>query len=370
MTNLLKTIDTNLYIDLLKDNDWIYNIKNPIKYNYNPSHYINNYLGPKSDILKEDLKLFFNDLNIKFITINDFINNMYELFQLFINDDNGIDEYLLLQTDKNKSQMWLNLLFIHYLKNTGNIDNFKNRLHFVSMVKYNAMSYGEILPNKMYNLLYLDDGMYSGTQSSGNIVNIKKICNIKTVNTIGYLTNEAKKILEQNNDIKFYYKNMIMFKENENYDKINKWLNNNRLNQKFNIRKNHVLNIFEHKMADDASIPINLINKTMILKQDFEPYYRYNTNIEYGKLEFEKDFYINENSFNHLIIPCAIPRISSEGSSGAICYPRYYTLNRYCIKNNDLLKFIEQNNTTKGGYYKKYLKYKNKYIKLKKIISK
>lgn len=176
---------------------------------------------------------------------------------------------------------------------------------------------------------------------------------------IAYITYEGKKLLQNNNNIIFYNKNILMFKDNKNYEKIHKWLNNNLFNLQFKIRKNHSLTIFEHKMADDASIPINFINNTEI-----SIYYRYNTNEEYGKLYYNIDFSINKNNFNNLIFPCAKPRILSEGSSDNICYPRYYTLNKYCIKNNELYMFIEQNNNIRGGYY---YKYKNKYLILKKI---
>lgn len=340
-----------------------YKINNQIKYNYEPKYYINNYIGLKSHILQDDFQNFFNDLDIQFIKINDFIKNMFELFQIFINNDNKVDEYILIQTDKNKSQMWLNMLFLYYLTLTDNFIKFKDRLHFISITKYNKKSFGKILPIKTsYNLLYIDDGIYSGTQSSSNISNFKKIQNINKIYVIAYITYEGKKLLQNNNNIIFYNKNILMFKDNKNYEKIHKWLNNNLFNLQFKIRKNHSLTIFEHKMADDASIPINFINNTEI-----SIYYRYNTNEEYGKLYYNIDFSINKNNFNNLIFPCAKPRILSEGSSDNICYPRYYTLNKYCIKNNELYMFIEQNNNIRGGYYYKYKKYKNKYLILKKI---
>lgn len=83
MTLLLKYYkNLDDYITLIKNNEWIYNIKRDIKYSFDPSLYIDNYIGPKSDILKNDLKLLFQLLDFKFISIEEFLQNIYSKFDL------------------------------------------------------------------------------------------------------------------------------------------------------------------------------------------------------------------------------------------------------------------------------------------------
>lgn len=348
------------YITLIKNNEWIYNIKRDIKYSFDPSLYIDNYIGPKSDILKNDLKLLFQLLDFKFVSIEEFLQNIYNKFDLLLENDDGITNYILFQTISTKSNMWMNMLFLHYLIDKNKLDDFKHRLYFVAKPKTKL---GDNLPIQKYTLLYLDDGLYSGQQAGGLINSYKDELGEYYERTIiiSYMTNLAKKNTENKPNI-YYTIPMKTFDENIYKDKIIEWKNKNKLDKFFIINKKDTLNIFEHKVADNQSIPTNFINNTPVIKGNITPYYKLDTFEIIDLL----DFSIKENLVNHLIIPCANPRII-DNTSKNVCYSRYYKA--YIINNEELKKFID-NSSGKfaGGYYNKYLKYKSKYLELKKHI--
>jgi PhoPQ-activated pathogenicity-related protein len=65
--------------------------------------------------------------------------------------------------------------------------------------------------------------------------------------------------------IRFYIEKIKSFIDLSNYDKeiIINWLNNNKFDKLFNLDLlKQSLTIFEHKMADNLSIPTYLINNT------------------------------------------------------------------------------------------------------------
>lgn len=140
-----KNIDD--YIQIVNDNEWIYNINKNTIYKFDPSFYINNFIGPKSEIIKNDLKLLFELLDFKFIPIEEFLENIYKKFNLFIENDNGKTNYILFQTKETKSNMWMNMLFLYYLISKRKIDEYKNRLFFVAKPKTKL---GDNLPKQNY----------------------------------------------------------------------------------------------------------------------------------------------------------------------------------------------------------------------------
>lgn len=169
-----KYIEIDEYIKLLNDNPWISNINIDKKYEYNYRKYIDNYIGEKSYILKNDLQIFFSILDINFIKIEDFLNKMYDLFDNFIKTDDGIKNYILLQSKLEKSNTWMYLLFIEYLIKTKYIDKIKNRLFITSLVGNkveNPVGFDLDLSHK-YTLLIIDDCSYTGNQINNRINSI------------------------------------------------------------------------------------------------------------------------------------------------------------------------------------------------------
>lgn len=260
----------------------------------------------------------------------------------------------------------MNMLFLHYLIDKNKLDDFKYRLYFVAKPKTKL---GDNLPIQKYTLLYLDDGLYSGQQAGGLINSYKDELGEYYERTIiiSYMTNLAKKNTENEIIPNIYYTiPMKTFGENIHKEKIIEWKNKNKLVNFFIIDEKETLNIFEHKIADNLSIPTDFINNTIVLNYDFIPYFNLTDTKTINNILFKIDYSIKENPVNHLIIPCANPRVI-DNTSKNVCYSRYY--NSYNINNKEFTNFIN-NSSGKfaGGYYNKYLKYKSKYLELKKHI--
>jgi hypothetical protein len=177
------------------------------------------------------------------------------------------------------------------------------------------------------------------------------------------MTNLAKKNTENKIIPNIYYTiPMKTFGENIYKEKIIEWKNKNKLDKFFIINEKDTLTIFEHKIADNQSIPTDFINNTSVINENIISYYKLDTFEIIDSLKFS----IKDKAINHLIIPCVLPRII-DNTSKNVCYSRYYKA--YNIKSKEFTNFIK-NSSGKfaGGYYNKYLKYKSKYLELKKHI--
>jgi hypothetical protein len=215
-----KYIDILEYVNLLKNNDWISNIKIEKNYEYNYEFYLNNYIGEKSYLLKNDFKFFFDTINIEFVKISTFIFKINNLFEKFILDDNNLDNYILLQSKLSKSNMFMYLLFIDYLIKTNKFESFKDRIFLTALVgnKVNNPIGNDLDLTKKYKLLIIDDCSYSGNQIKNRITTIfndERKTNIRNyideIIIISYMSSIAINNLDECKNTFLYRKDKIFY---------------------------------------------------------------------------------------------------------------------------------------------------------------
>lgn len=330
MSEFYKTIDIKYLYEIIDDNPWIDNFSLDRKeLNYE------NYLEISGVSNKQELKSFFDSLNIKFIKLEVFLEEIYKQFDNIIKNDNENKKYLILTTSIKKSNFWILLLFLKYIRK---YDALVNRIIVVKKY-FTDIEYSTVKFDVNYTLLIFDDGSYSGSQLKNLLRNNNEI--IKKSNEIYiicWISNEAiSKIKELNLEIPIYFPEPLI--DNIGLSQRKKELDEKNLFSFYGITSKIKNIIFEHKMADYRSIPTKLINETPFFDRD-------------GNYQ--------------LIYPCS--EKIEDNTSGLVCYKSYYNGQNNYLINNDYSKNFLINNSEynlKGGYYIKYLIYKKKYLNLK-----
>lgn len=290
----------------------------------------------------EIIKNFILSLNLEMISLEKFYETMEKQFDVFIEmDKENKKKYLLLLPQMGKSNFWVSLLFVKYLLEKDYYSEIKDRLIIVK--KYSKKIYieneqkacplGQHLLNGKYVFLILDDASYSGSQFKNIINNNQYLLNYcESIQIISWISQRAIDNIKKNCRLEI----SIIFPE-VNIKEL-KRIEIPKINGKDLYYINFFTNrtIFEHKMADDKSIPTDFINNTPL----------------------------PDGTVYSLIQPCN-KRIN-DNSSISVCYTSIY---KDIISNiPEHLKDIFKNANEykmKGGYFEKYLKYKNKYISLK-----
>ncbi len=315
--------------------------------------------------------------NTQIIKFSEFITNLFEIFNkciIMINDKIKTDikqKFYIYYSDYNsimypygkilsdKSNYWVSVLFNYYVLSNNKLDDeILNNIFYI-----NDTYYIQQLKDNTSNILFFDDCIYSGVQMATNIYNLSIP---KTYNFLNFFNNKKKLSIPNiyiyvpyiskygyNNivkntfdNIKIIYKNYITNLSDDDCKLYNKIMlsdvdiiDNDKnikslVKHYFNITKRHSLIIFEHKIADNISIPYLLYTKLPS-----------NINNIIGTYE-EKDITGNHSK----------KEIKLENNK-----IEYMSLLQNCPENNDC--FITD--YKKKDYYDKYLKYKNKYLQLK-----
>lgn len=292
----------------------------------------------KEDENYEIIKKFILSLNLEMISIEEFYETMNKQFDKFIEKDiENKKKYLLLLPQKGKSNFWVSLLFIKYLIEKNYYSEIKDRLIIVKKYSKKLHIENEHLLNGTYVFLILDDASYSGSQFKNIINNNQYLLNYcDSIQIISWISQRAVDNIKKNCRLEI----PIIFPE-INIKELNR-IEIPKINGKDLYYINFFTNrtIFEHKMADDKSIPTDFINNTPL--PDGKKY--------------------------SLIQPC--DKKMNDNSSIDVCYSSIYKEIIFNIPEE--LKYIFESKDEyrmKGGYFEKYLKYKNKYIDLKKKIN-
>jgi len=283
------------------------------------------------------IKDFILSLNLEMISLEKFYETMEKQFDVFIEKDKeNKKKYLLLLPQIGKSNFWVSLLFIKYLLEKDYYSEIKDRLIIVK--KYSKKIYIENdqqqhLLNGKYVFLILDDASYSGSQFKNIINNNQYLLNYcESIQIISWISQRAIDNIKKNCRLEI----PIIFPE-INIKEL-KRIEIPKINGKDLYYINFFTNrtIFEHKMADDKSIPSDFINNTPLQK----------------------------GTVYSLIQPCN-KRIN-DNSSISVCYTSIYkNIISNIPKNLETIFKNDDEYRMKGGYFEKYLKYKNKYLSLK-----
>lgn len=334
MNEYYKTIDMTLLLQLIDDNPWIDNLEKIERKELNFDEYIS--ISGVSD--KNILKSFFESLDLSFIKLEKFLLEIYKQFDNIIKNDNPNKNYLIFTTSIKKSNFWILLLFLKYIRK--NIELISR----ITVVKkfYKDIEYDNYDKNKKYTLLIFDDGSYSGSQLKNILKNNNELIkNSNEIFIICWISEEAiNKVKELILEIPIYFPEPLI--KNIGLSQKKNVLDGKNLFSFYGLTSKLKNIIFEHKMADFKSIPTMMINNTPFFDRD-------------GNYQ--------------LITPCL--EKFEDKTSGKVCYKSFYNGQNKClIKNENIKNFLINNEeyNLKGGYYEKYIKYKKKIFKLKRKI--
>ena len=327
----------------------------------------------KSDI--DDAKKIIKKLieSIEYINYNQYIEQLKKITSELINKmkEDYDNIYFIAEGDIDKSNTWVMMLFIDELLNRNFFDNNPdiNKKINVSSDIFNLYKYlKENVPTKKILFIFFDDMSYSGRQIELSLPNNKGEKNIPNFNIylcMGYIGKTAIKTISENSNFKIFPSTKIIdtlynrFLENNNdndeYIKLYKKAidNESKFYSSLQLYDNLSLIYFDHKIADVLSICQKLIYfGSYPLLSDGDSC----MTIPLIKKCEEKNLkYAEGNNFCSKILL----DISDENS----CPVTYYKQHKYIDKNKNIITNIMN---LKDSTKNKYLKYKMKYLKLKK----
>jgi len=399
--------DNNNYnIDENKYDLWVTNLKttdNYVKENIDQTW--DNYYQKFSIILKN---------TFRYISFNELYDRLKDMCDEIFNEFNNYDQIVfVIDGNYNKSNTWIFLLCYNYLFVSYQelYNNTKNKFIFINIIKKNNNDYDD---NSL--ILHFDDMSYSGTQLYNGLYKD----NYEYTNYyifIPYITNSAYNLISEKH-IKFLENtqiipNIIDDISNFKCDNYNLYFNNdteiininqtdidffiNDLNQtnensilyKHFFIYNRTTNvIFQHKIADNMSIPHYLYLTSPI------PYYQ---NSKRKPCSLLNNCNCNEEYNINDIIMCNDYGDSDCPIDINVCPITFYKTINYTYDDNninDILNNVRKFNELKfwddinllhilnyinniqneqkqqmitNKYYLKYIKYKKKYLNLKNI---
>lgn len=241
---------------------------------------------------------------LKFISIDYFKQKLYIVFERLLKKINDIDmiylpivytKDMIIGNAKVKSNLWLALEFMYYMKNINIIKPTEYNLHIkcknilnnklINFWYYYGRNIRFNVRNKNIYIVLFDDCSYSGSQLSDFIDDVKRLNNVYIC--LPFISKYADSILNKKiNIIKNLNNNIINYIINEdqifnnlfdnmnykdliiNYDMIfyDKYLRRNTIFNFLGINDLHTPVYFEHKLADNLSIPQFFINDAPVLE--------------------------------------------------------------------------------------------------------
>lgn len=334
-------------------------------------------------------------------------------------EDNKYDKIIFIVDNiAKKSNTWIFLLFIKYLKCNINEDRYDDILFSNNINNYfdvpqdqyvediNRISIDSVITklNDDYNIdnskilcIYFDDMSYSGNQIKDNIYNFNNDNdNIDYYLGVAYISNSAIQLITEKfgNKIKLFDSTerimnlgtVISDKEKLTLLVIRLYFNYFFMISENDIMENIPFIYFDHKIADNLSIIIqNILFLKIIPYKNFDENYNFISLFNNcGNIQFNNDDYKKLIRRTNII---DLPKeLKKKGyNSNYICPKTFYKKdsivykfnNQEINKNYFLFREIERiKNETETGtetespetnnkYYKRYIKYKYKYLNLK-----
>ena len=351
--------------------------------------------------------------HIRHVSFTEMMNKICEISIEMAEKINNIedDKYdkiiFIVDNIAKKSNTWIFLLFIEYLKDNidknryddilfcNNIDNYSNIPQDQYVEDMNRVSIDSVITklNDDYNIdnskilcIYFDDMSYSGNQIVNNIYDFEYE-NIDYYLGVAYISNSAIELIRK----KFGNK-IKLFEKTERIENLGEKISNGEkltllvirlyFHYLFMISENDIMEdipfiYFDHKIADNVSI---IIQNILFLK--VIPYKNFDENYNFISLFNNcKNIQFNNDDYKKLIRRTFIDLpndLKEKGyNSNYICPKTFYKkdsiiykfndeqINKNCFLFREIERIKNQSLETNNKYYKRYIKYKCKYLNLK-----